>query len=559
MRKDHIIAISLSLFYLILFIPFLGQVHLFDWDEINFAEAAREMLVTGDWLNVQINFEPFWEKPPLFIWLQAISMKIFGVNAFGARFPNVIIGLITVLSLFYISLKHYSRQTAIAAVLLYIGALTPHLYFKSGIIDPLFNLLIFGGVYLLYLSTIKDKKWLWFLYGGILLGAAVLTKGPAALLIAGLTGLAYQIIYKHSFYRFKDLMALLVGILALPALWFGIQVMNNGWWFLSEFINYQIELMSEPVASHGQPFYYHPLVLLIGCFPLFILAFAPLFTKNAHSDMPLMQWMKVLFWVVLILFSVVTTKIVHYSSMCYIPLALITAQWVVAGNELKKYQKAFLLVVGFIWSLIWFSLAYLGNSESFRHDLISMIDDVFVKAQLASVVEWSVFHYAFGLISLLLILSLVIKYTKVNLMSFLVFNAFFISIALAQIVPRVEAYTQKEWIDQLSTYQGKEMFHFTAGFKSYAHYFYTHQSNEKSLKAIKEAYLKEQTYQSFYDMSTEEKRDFEVHFREYIINETEIPFSLSIKVDHNHDYGMNDRLIKVFEGNGYEVWERAGS
>ena len=344
MKKDHIIAISLSLFYLILFIPFLGQVHLFDWDEINFAEAAREMLVSGDWLNVQINFEPFWEKPPLFIWLQALSMKLFGVNAFGARFPNVVIGLITILSLFYISLKHYSRQTAIAAVLLYIGAFTPHLYFKSGIIDPLFNLLIFGGVYMLYLSTAKERKWLWFVYAGILLGAAVLTKGPAALLIAGLTGLAYQIIYKHNFYRFKDLLALLFGVLLLPALWFGIQIMHNGWWFLSEFVSYQIELMSEPVASHGQPFYYHPVVLLIGCFPLFILAFAPLFTKKAHADMPLLQWMKVLFWVVLVLFSLVTTKIVHYSSMCYIPLARITAQWVVSGVLLKKVQQVFLLV-----------------------------------------------------------------------------------------------------------------------------------------------------------------------------------------------------------------------
>ena len=43
-----------------LYVPFLGQVHLFDWDEINFAEAAREMIVTKNWLSVQINYLPFW-------------------------------------------------------------------------------------------------------------------------------------------------------------------------------------------------------------------------------------------------------------------------------------------------------------------------------------------------------------------------------------------------------------------------------------------------------------------------------------------------------------------
>ena len=55
---------------LILFIPFLGRAHLFDWDEINFAESAREMIATGDYLTVRINYLPFWEKPPLFIWMQ---------------------------------------------------------------------------------------------------------------------------------------------------------------------------------------------------------------------------------------------------------------------------------------------------------------------------------------------------------------------------------------------------------------------------------------------------------------------------------------------------------
>jgi len=49
-----------------LFIPFLGRVHLFDWDEINFAEAGREMMVSGNYLQVQIDYKPFWEKPPLF-------------------------------------------------------------------------------------------------------------------------------------------------------------------------------------------------------------------------------------------------------------------------------------------------------------------------------------------------------------------------------------------------------------------------------------------------------------------------------------------------------------
>jgi 4-amino-4-deoxy-L-arabinose transferase-like glycosyltransferase len=59
----YIIALVAGLFFL----PFLGHVHLFDWDEINFAESAREMLVTGDYFRVRVGFLPFLEKPPLFL------------------------------------------------------------------------------------------------------------------------------------------------------------------------------------------------------------------------------------------------------------------------------------------------------------------------------------------------------------------------------------------------------------------------------------------------------------------------------------------------------------
>ena len=86
--------VFLSLLGLLFFIPFLGHVHLFDWDEINFAEISREMLVRNNFLEPHINFISFTEKPPLYFWLQALSMKLFGINEFAARFPNALLGAI---------------------------------------------------------------------------------------------------------------------------------------------------------------------------------------------------------------------------------------------------------------------------------------------------------------------------------------------------------------------------------------------------------------------------------------------------------------------------------
>src|ERR1700761_2952443 len=86
----------------IVFIPFIGNCPLFDWDEVNFAECAREMVVSGDYSHVQLNFRPFWEKPPFFIWLQALSMNLFGVNEFAARFPNAVCSIVSLVSIYLI-------------------------------------------------------------------------------------------------------------------------------------------------------------------------------------------------------------------------------------------------------------------------------------------------------------------------------------------------------------------------------------------------------------------------------------------------------------------------
>ncbi len=117
-------------------LPGLGLVHLFDWDEINFAEAAREMIVTGDYLRVHIGFKPFYQKPPLFIWMQAASMKAFGVGEYAARLPNAICGILTTFVLFNMGTRLRDARFGMLWALAHLGSFLPLFYFRSGIIDP---------------------------------------------------------------------------------------------------------------------------------------------------------------------------------------------------------------------------------------------------------------------------------------------------------------------------------------------------------------------------------------------------------------------------------------
>jgi 4-amino-4-deoxy-L-arabinose transferase-like glycosyltransferase len=157
MLKTNRIEIGIAFIAAILFIPFLGNVHLFDWDEINFAECAREMLINQDYGRVYINFLPFWEKPPFFIWLQLLSMKAFGVNDFAARFPNAVCGIITLVFVYKTGKRLYNSLFGLLWALAFGGSVLPHLYFHSGIIDPWFNLLIFIAL-AYFISYFQQKR-----------------------------------------------------------------------------------------------------------------------------------------------------------------------------------------------------------------------------------------------------------------------------------------------------------------------------------------------------------------------------------------------------------------
>ena len=189
-NRTLIINLLIALAGALLFIPGIGSARLFDWDEINFAESAREMIVTGDWFNVRINFESFWEKPPLFIWMQALSMKIFGVGEFAARFPNAIIGIVTLLLLFNIGRKTENERFGLAWTMMYAISFLPFFYFKSGIIDPWYNLFIFLAIYFFARYTdpsALDKRMGNAALSALFMGLAINTKGPVAFLVFGLS------------------------------------------------------------------------------------------------------------------------------------------------------------------------------------------------------------------------------------------------------------------------------------------------------------------------------------------------------------------------------------
>jgi 4-amino-4-deoxy-L-arabinose transferase-like glycosyltransferase len=477
--KTYLTIIILS--GIIFFIPFLGRVHLFDWDEINFAESAREMIVTGNYHRVQINFQPFWEKPPLFFWLQAGCMKLFGINEFAARLPNAIFGIITLVTLFIIGKKYKSPRFGFIWAISYLGTFLPHLYFKSAIIDPVFNYFIFLGVYFMFrdLNNLQSKKGLLYpALAGLFIGLSTLTKGPVGLLIFLISFFAYFIFTRFkNFPGVKKIFAFILLYVIVCFFWFGIEAINNGFWFLKEFLSYQVDLFLHPVASHGEPFYYHFVVVFIGCFPISIIALPIMFGNKivGRSDFKLL--MKTLFWTVMILFSITTTKIVHYSSLTYMPLAFLATVYLdyllENHSAIKKYVIILLVIMGFVFSLLLAGLPYVAAHKDL---LIPYLHDPFAVASLNVPVKWTGYESLIGIVYFVLVISAIILLYKKEYMKGMLFlfysTAICLFIYLLAVVPKIERYSQGPAIDFYKTLQDKSVYVWPIGFKSYAQYFY---------------------------------------------------------------------------------------
>lgn len=552
---------TIALLAAIAWIPFLGQVHLFDWDEINFAENAREMITTGDYFSVQMNYIRFTEKPPLFFWLQAFSMHLFGINETAARLPNAIAGIITVVALFRIGKNWGGISLARTWVLVYMGTFFTFLYPRSGIIDPWFNLFIFGAVYHFYLLSIQpEQNRRLSALTGLLLGLAILTKGPVALLLCLLTYGVMVIIRKGDFLiSFSSFLLITATCFITCFAWFGVDLLQHGPRFMLEFIDRQIALFSTSDADHGEPFFYHWWVLLLGCFPASVFFIRGMILSSDNKNLHLLHsWMNSLFWVTLMVFSIVTTKIIHYSSLCWLPLTFIAARYIdsLMLNTDTKIPRWIKFLVG----LIGIGMGLLLSAIPFVMQQVNVwknrVEDPFARGNLEAMVEW---HPLQALAGILVIMSTCWFLMGVNRNKTI--PALFISVALSTLLlvififPSVEAISQRANIEFFKSHSQEDCYLETLGYKSYAPYFYGKVKPPDPEQRNLLEQVRNRGSQKADTLSTSEK---DVNYKNWLIaGPINKPVYFSVKIMDKSRYDTTPGFQLLYVKNGFAFYRRA--
>ncbi len=535
-KDQFIIAIVAGIF----FIPFLGGVHLFDWDEINFAEMAREMVVSGDYLRPQVNYVFFTEKPVLFMWMQALAMHLFGVGEYAARFPNALAGIFSLVILYRLGLSYKNRMFGWLWAGAYFGSILPNLYFKSGIIDPWFNLFIFLGITSLYAHHKAGFKHFskHLIFAGIYTGLGVLTKGPVAFLITALLiGVMWLMNRFKFFISIPALITYTAAMLVTSSIWYGVITLMHGIDFAIEFTVRQYEIFKRPDAGHAGFVGYHFVVILLACFPSSIL-FLPSMKKLRFTPdtLSFTFWMKCLFWVVLILFTIVKSKIVHYSSLTYFPLTFLAAtvvyQLIKKEIEWPRWLTHLLLFIGSIWATITLLLPIAGMNIEKLNPLFQK--DPFAFANLNADVHWSGFEALPGFI-MLAILIFAIRAIKAGLWKraaivLFVGTAVFVQSVLYLDINNIEAYSQGAAVEFWESKAGEDCYLETERYRSYGHLFYGRVMPYDNPKAAHEIWLENG------------KIDKPVYF--------------GCKLNKIEYLEQKEDIYFLYEKNGFTFWER---
>ncbi len=187
MIKKPFSGFALILTILAIRILTLGLYPLYDPSESRYAEMARKMLETKNWVTPMIDYGiPFWGKPPLTIWLTSLSLSIGGVNEFAARLPSVLLAIGIAWMLFHLAKLQRGVDNALSTITILASSVLFFVMSGTVAMDQCMTFGITLALSSFWLALREDKPfWGYLFFIGLSIG--LMAKGPITIVLSGLT------------------------------------------------------------------------------------------------------------------------------------------------------------------------------------------------------------------------------------------------------------------------------------------------------------------------------------------------------------------------------------
>jgi 4-amino-4-deoxy-L-arabinose transferase-like glycosyltransferase len=206
------------------------------YDDAFYAHYGKQMILSGDWWSLRLNGYHVFEFPPMFPWLEALSMKVFGVTDFAAKFPAALSGLLTIALAYLIAKELFDGFWGPTLAMAVMGSTQYFIkYAMHSMTDAPFTFFFTLSIYL-YLKGLKEPGY--FLLSGVAIGAAILTRSVLGLIPLGIIFLHAIVTGKRALMLSKHFIGAVALSVALPLVWYGSQYSLYGRRFLDEHFSF---------------------------------------------------------------------------------------------------------------------------------------------------------------------------------------------------------------------------------------------------------------------------------------------------------------------------------
>lgn len=202
--------------------PLAANTPLFDPDEGLHAAIAQEMVLRGDYVTPTFLGEPFLDKPILFFWAEAASIRVFGSREFAVRLPPLLFGVLAMIAVAALGRSMFDENTGLMAGIVYGTMLLPLGVSEVAVHDVAvvpFMCVACAALFHLKAETTGKNFLFLSILGGIALGLSILTKGLVAVAFTGILGICLAVRDRSAIVRigtFLTIAGVVAVLVALP-------------------------------------------------------------------------------------------------------------------------------------------------------------------------------------------------------------------------------------------------------------------------------------------------------------------------------------------------------
>ncbi|MEB0010657.1 glycosyltransferase family 39 protein [Glaciimonas sp. Gout2] len=358
LHKSKTFVWVLFLLFCIIWCYMLGARTLVPSDEGRYAEMAREMVATGDWITLRLNGIKYFEKPPLQTWMNALTFQVFGLGEWQARLWTGLCGLLGVVLVAYTGRKVFSERIGFFAALV-LGS--SFLWAGLGHINTLdmglaaMMTLSLSGLLLAQrtdATAAQQRNWMLVCWAGMAL--SVLSKGLIGILIPGAVLVLYTVFSRDwAIWKRLHLLKGLILFFVIATPWFVLITLKNPEFPQFFFIHEQFQRFTSKIHHrYGPPYYFVP-ILLLGIIPWLGVLFQSLWNgaheRNAASGFQPKKMLLIWTLFIFVFFSISDSKLPSYILPIFPSLALLIACHLDrASNKAINASALVLLIPGLV-------------------------------------------------------------------------------------------------------------------------------------------------------------------------------------------------------------------